>query len=268
MRTHSYNFLSKSIQQDIRTIADPVAFLQELGLDRVDVIIGGPPCQGYSLIGRGKLKSLGAEREAYYRDVLNNLYQEFTRFVMALQPLAFVMENVPSMAHYDSGELVERIKQSFPGYNAVDNRLLNAVHYGVPQNRERLFIQGNRLGMRIHWPDVPQVFDNPLTVAEAIGDLPPRDPGMLDDEVLPYHFPPDPTDYQRRMRERMPTDHLHIVWDHIHALFAGQSSILIIWLKQQQRILFPKKTMGPTIRAMAYHCAVPIIGLLTRVFLL
>jgi DNA (cytosine-5)-methyltransferase 1 len=55
---------------------------------------------------------------------------------------------------------------------------------------------------------------------------------MLDDEVLPYHFPPDPTDYQRRMRERMPTDHLHIVWDHITRQVRDDDQVIFTILPQ------------------------------------
>lgn len=231
VRTHGYNFLSKSIQQDIRTIADPEAFIHDLGVPRVDLIIGGPPCQGYSLIGRGKLKSLGKEKEAYYRNVLNTLYQEFTRFVLALKPLAFVMENVPAMAYYDGGELVNRIKQSFPDYHAVDNRLLNAIHSGVPQNRQRLFIQGNRMGIPIQWPESTEVFDQPLTVAEAIGDLPPRDAGKFD-EVLPYTLPAAPTAYQRHMREGMTGDNQKVVWDHITRQVRDDDRIIFEMMQQ------------------------------------
>lgn len=184
--SHSYNFLSKGVVQDICAIADPHAFLDELGIprQRVDIIIGGPPCQGFALIGRGKLKSLGAEKEAYYRDVLNNLYREFIRFVTALQPVAFVMENVPALATYEGGVLLQRIKDAFPGYT-VDHKILNAEFFGVPQSRRRLFIQGSRLGS-VRWPAVAEALHRPITVDEAIGDLPVRLPGMLTDEALPY----------------------------------------------------------------------------------
>ncbi len=143
--SHGYNFLSKGVVQNIATIIDPEQFLGDLGIPRVDVIIGGPPCQGFARIGRGKLRSI--EREDYYTEVLNNLYREFVRFVEVLRPMAFVMENVPDMARYDDGELLRRIEASFPGYT-VDHRILDAVNAGVPQRRQRLFIQGNQLGLR------------------------------------------------------------------------------------------------------------------------
>jgi DNA (cytosine-5)-methyltransferase 1 len=211
--SHSYNFLSKGVVQNICEIPDPRAFVEELGIPRVDVIIGGPPCQGFALIGRGKLKSLGPEKEAYYRNVLNNLYREFIRFVTELQPLVFVMENVPALANYEDGTLVKRIKQAFPGYD-VDDRILNAEYAGVPQSRRRLFIQGCRID-NVRWPDVVEALHKPITVEQAIGDLPRREPGMLSDEALTYCPACEPTPYQQCMRKHMPDEHAHVVWDHI-----------------------------------------------------
>lgn len=207
--SHSYNFLSKSVVRDISSIEDPVRFIHDLGLPRVDVIIGGPPCQGFARIGRGKLRSI--EREAYYSEVLNNLYRDFARFVEILQPMAFVMENVPDMALYDEGRLLERIKGSFPGYT-VDHRILDAVHYGVPQRRRRLFVQGNRLGLKVVWPELTAT-QRLVTVKDAISDLPVRNPPSLA-EVLPYH-PENQTEYQVLMRNEVLPEHQDMVFDHI-----------------------------------------------------
>jgi DNA (cytosine-5)-methyltransferase 1 len=207
--SHSYNFLSKSVVRDISSIDDPALFVRELGLPRVDVIIGGPPCQGFARIGRGKLRSI--EREAYYSEVLNNLYREFVRFVEILKPMAFVMENVPDMALYDEGKLLEKIKGSFPRY-AVDHRILDAVHYGVPQRRKRLFVQGNRLGLKVVWPKLT-VAQRFVTVKDAISDLPVRTPPSLE-EVLPYR-PESQTEYQVLMRKKVLPEHREVIFDHI-----------------------------------------------------
>ena len=206
---HSYNFLSKSVVEDISNIADPAVFVRDLGLPRVDVIIGGPPCQGFARIGRGKLRSI--EREDYYIEVLNNLYREFVRFVEILQPMAFVMENVPDMALYDEGRLLERIKGSFPDYN-VDHRILDAAYAGVPQRRKRLFVQGNKLGLKVLWPKLT-VAQRLVTVHDAISDLPVRTPPSLE-EVLPY-CPETQTEYQVLMRKKVPPEHRDKIFDHI-----------------------------------------------------
>jgi len=212
--SHSYNSLSKGVVQNICEIPDPRAFVEELGIPRVDVIIGGPPCQGFALIGRGKLKSLGPEKEAYYRTVLNNLYREFIRFVTELRPLVFVMENVPALAWYqdNEGSLLQRIEQAFPDYT-VQSQPLNALDAGVPQRRSRLFIQGNCIGAPVRWPVEATL--EPVTVEQAIGDLPVRAPGMLSDEAIPYQPCNGQTPYQQRMREGVPDDQTHVIWDHI-----------------------------------------------------
>lgn len=229
--SHSYNFFSKGIVKDICNIPDPKAFLQELGIPRVDIIIGGPPCQGFALIGRPKLRSLGAEREAYYRNVINNLYREFVRFVLELQPLVFVMENVPAMASYkdEEGEILKRIEQAFTGYT-VHPKSLNALHARVPQDRQRLFIQGNRIGMPLVWPTKKS--RQHITVAQAINDLPERDPGMLSDEVLPYSANGNRTTYQKRMRRDMPTDHQDVVWDHITRQIRDDDKVIFAMMRQ------------------------------------
>ncbi len=174
--THDYNFLSRGIAGDIREITDPKELLARLELPRIDVIVGGPPCQGFARIGKGKIRSI--ELEHYYEEVMNSLYKEFMRFVEVLQPLAFVMENVPDMARYQDGEILKRIKRDFSDYT-IDWRVLNAVNYGVPQKRQRLFVQGNRINQKVHWPKV-HATSRPVTVRDAIGDLPDRTPPSLD----------------------------------------------------------------------------------------
>jgi len=208
--THGYNFLSQAVCDDITNIADPIEFIKELGLPRVDVIIGGPPCQGFSQVGQAAIKKLGLE--SYYHNIMNNLYKEFVRFVEVLQPKAFVMENVPAMARFRDGELVSRIKEVFAllGYS-VDERIINAVEFGVPQKRKRLFIQGNRLGLPLVWPDEKDSIKHPVTLKEAIGDLPVCLPPKREDEML-YESQLQ-SDYQRMMRAKM--ENPSIVFDHI-----------------------------------------------------
>lgn len=208
--THGYNFLSKSVCENITDIVDPLQFIQSLGIPRVDVIIGGPPCQGFSQIGKAAIRSLGLQD--HYHNIINNLYKEFVRFVEALQPQMFLMENVPTMASFGDGELVERIKDTFTrlGYT-VDHSILNAVEYGVPQKRKRLFIQGNKRGLPIVWPDDSDKVRSPVTLRDAIGDLPAHKPPLRSDE-MPYESTPL-SSYQQMMRAEM--QDVNLVYDHI-----------------------------------------------------
>lgn len=209
-KTHCHNFDHRCHLGDIRDIQDPVAFVQEHGLDRVDVIIGGPPCQGYSRVGRGKLRHLKNDPN-YIHDPRNKYYKDFIRFVEALRPLYFVLENVPDMQYYADGQglVLDKAlrKLSTLGYTGgPEDRpvwgILQADHYGVPQTRQRLFIVGNRLGHQIQWPPPPTHEDNPVSVWEAIGDLPIIAHECRLDE-MPYEPRCELNEYQRMMREGM-----------------------------------------------------------------
>ncbi|GAB4537248.1 MAG: DNA cytosine methyltransferase [Anaerolineae bacterium] len=183
-KTHCYNFGNRCHLGDIRDILDPWRFIQGHGLEWVDVIIGGPPCQGFSRVGRGKLRSLKND-PTYIHDPRNQYYKEFIRFIEALQPLYFVMENVPDMQYYADGDglLLDKALHKLEelGYR-VGWDVLQADHYGVPQTRKRLFIIGNRLGQKIQWPEKTHE-GNPVTVWQAISDLPIVPHGHRQDEM-------------------------------------------------------------------------------------
>ncbi|EFO81536.1 C-5 cytosine-specific DNA methylase [Oscillochloris trichoides DG-6] len=228
--THKYNFLSKGIACDIREISDPRELLATLGLPRVDVIIGGPPCQGFARIGKGKIRSI--ELESHYEEVLNSLYKEFMRFVEILQPLAFVMENVPDMARYQNGEVLNRIRNKCTKYT-IEWRILNAVDYGVPQRRQRLFIQGNRLGQNIRWPKI-ETTNRFVTVRDAISDLPNRTPPSLE-EILPYQPQHSLTEYQKKMREGLHEDHKDKIFAHIIRQVREDDKLIFSILREGQK---------------------------------
>ena len=226
--TYAHNLLARGILRDIREIADPRDVLRDLGLPRIDVIIGGPPCQGFSRIGKGRIRSL--ELETHYEEVFNRLYHEFMRFVEVLQPLAFVMENVPDMARYRNGEILKRITSRFTNYT-IDWRILDAVDYGVPQRRRRLFVQGNRLGRLVRWP-APRA--GVVTVRDAISDLPDRQPPSLE-EVLPYRPQQPLTAYQQKMREGLRDDHRDNVFAHIIRQVRDNDRLIFAALNEGQK---------------------------------
>lgn len=230
--THGYNFLSKSVCTDITAITDPQQFIKELGLPRVDVIIGGPPCQGFSQIGKAVIRSLGLEH--HYHNILNNLYKEFVRFVEALNPQLFLMENVPAMAHFDNGSLIDRIKISFRNLNYdVNHIVLNAVEFGVPQKRKRLFIQGNNRGLPIEWPDVSDRLDRHVTLRDAIEDLPFCTPPLRHD-VIPYQTKPR-SKYQHLMRAGM--HDLDVVYDHIIRDVRGDDKLIFAAMEEGHKYI-------------------------------
>ena len=237
-QTHRHNFGERCYLGDIRDISDPVALIQDHGIDRVDVIIGGPPCQGFSRVGRGKIRSLFNDPD-YIHDPRNQYYKEFIRFVQAIKPLYFVMENVPDMQYYSDGgepllnKALCRLQKL--GYT-VAWQVLQAEQYGVPQTRRRLFIIGNRLGQEIYWPK-KICEDNPITVWQAISDLPVVPHGHRQD-AIPYRSRHELNDYQRFMRNGAGD----ILYNHQTRWHNSQDLEAFIWLPEGSKYVdLPKR---------------------------
>ncbi|MGO1058530.1 DNA cytosine methyltransferase [Planococcus sp. FY231025] len=104
------------------------------------IVIGGPPCQAYSMIGRAKLNSLGEERSAF-NDSRGALFHDFLRIALDLNARAVVMENVPESVNYNGINIPETVCEmlSENGYEAIWT-VLNSADFGVPQTRERVFV--------------------------------------------------------------------------------------------------------------------------------
>lgn len=142
-KTYRYNHPDIELIEDDITNSDIIPRLQGLiGKDEVDVVVGGPPCQSFSLIGRAK-DPFGMEK-----DPRNKLVNRYAEIVEHLNPKFLVMENVPGILNARYGRvytnLVNRLKRL--GY-IVHSEKLNAANYGVPQLRNRIIFVGNRLGI-------------------------------------------------------------------------------------------------------------------------
>ena len=209
----------------------------------LDVLLGGPPCQGYSINSHIRCAE----------DPRNHLFRHYVRLLRGLAPKTFILENVPGMFSLDGGrffdELVATIRKptsrACPGY-VVSFKILNAAHYGVPQERFRVVIVGTRrdiaatigkveLPVPVHYSlakahfkggrlhtfhyaighgsrpaqpllalsDTP-VLRPPITVREAIGDLPPLSNGGGVDDRAYSESPPAQSprsSFQRAMRQ-------------------------------------------------------------------
>lgn len=131
---------------------------------RVDVIIGGPPCQGFSMAGNIGRNFIDDER--------NYLFKEFARVISLVKPKYFVMENVARLYTHNKGKTKEEVLKAFRklGYK-IEGRILNAADYGVPQLRSRVIFIGNNAGKMIRFPKITS-FDYKI-VKDAIDDLPP-----------------------------------------------------------------------------------------------
>lgn len=175
--THEYNFqqtvvIPKSIQglsgSEIRELAG-------IGNDEVDVVFGGAPCQGFSMIGQRALD-----------DPRNELVNEFLRIVMELNAKYFVFENVKGLTVGKQKKFLDEIVSASDdmGYNVrLPYRVLNALFYSVPQDRQRLFLYGARkelalpeypeaVSKRIDQKDMDNSVDFVPSCSQAIGDVP------------------------------------------------------------------------------------------------
>lgn len=136
--TYRYNFPKVPLLEgDVHTFLKPHAkdHLAKYKLYDVDVIFGGPPCQGYSQIGTRDLE-----------DSRNELYAEYARVVQTLRPRLFLMENVPNLLLLNKGYYRDKIIRKFRsiGYPTVAILKVSAADYGVPQLRQRVLFVGTR----------------------------------------------------------------------------------------------------------------------------
>ena len=132
--------------------------------EAVDVIIGGPPCQAFARVGRAKLREVLDHPTAFKQDPRGNLYLRYIDFVRRFQPLVILMENVPDVINYGGHNIAEETCEVFSALGYVcQYTLLNSVHYGVPQARERMFLlaYAKELEAEVEFPEPTHCFKLP-----------------------------------------------------------------------------------------------------------
>lgn len=180
--------------------------LKTAGDRKIDVVIAGPPCQGFSLTGPRN-----------FDDPRNKLYLAVIEMVKQYNPKGFIIENVPGMANMYKGQVKDEVLKRFRkmGYN-IDCRILKACDYGVPQMRKRLVFMGVRKDIgNPHFPDPtfgPETKKPYRTCRDAISDLPTRtnNLGKNEDEYVK----PAETEYQVLMRDGCSILYNHIATNH------------------------------------------------------
>lgn len=205
--TYRDNFLHHRIlDDDVQELTGP-RLTAELP-ERPEWIVGGPPCQGFSTVGK-RLR----------RDPRNLLVREFHRVVKELEPEGFVIENVLGLKdmRFENGVIA-----SFSALDyAVSFHVVRAADFGVPQLRRRVVFVGHRERGYLTLPKPTHAPEDYVTVWDAIGDLPEVGPG---ETITRYGGPPH-TDYQRRLREGSPSLQGHTVSNHPERLVRAISFI-------------------------------------------
>jgi len=220
-----------ALKKDIKTLRrHEVEELTGVKKGSLDVLVGSPPCQGFS--------SIRPFRSSKEDDPRNSLFEEYASFVNYFCPKVFILENVVGLATHRKGQTIEAMQECFYniGYE-TDWKVLNAAHFGVPQKRERLIMIGVKKGGKIKFPSpshryhgdtvgykdrsrviVPQENDlfntteliPAVSVMNAIGDLPPIGSG---EEAKEYTREPL-TQYQKDRRKNALNLKLHRATEH------------------------------------------------------
>jgi DNA (cytosine-5)-methyltransferase 1 len=173
-----------------------------ISVENVDIMAGGPPCQGFSIIGQRNID-----------DPRNRLFREFLKLVKKIKPKIFIMENVFGLLSIQNGKVKDEIIEAFSkaGYTMSEPKVLSSCDFGVPQIRKRVFF----FGIREDLSSTPLVYPLPthkeisnnnstklVTVKDAISDLPEEiiESSCIDvGEAVPYSHTPS-NDYQSLMR--------------------------------------------------------------------
>jgi DNA (cytosine-5)-methyltransferase 1 len=151
----------------------------------IDLIVGGPPCQAYSLVGRARSKTKMVD------DPRNYLYIQYGRFLKKFNPKAFIFENVRGLLSANGGKYFANMQKYFRkiGFE-IKPYLLNAKKFGVLQNRERVIIIGvSKDFSNFEFPEFDDIFNFGYTVSDVLDDLPEIDAGSGIDKFQSYTLP-------------------------------------------------------------------------------
>ena len=202
IKTYNHNRKDKvGISMDVTQFNDELLpnILKE---HKIDGIIGGPPCQGFST---ARLSN-ATEKIGKINESRNHLYLEFFRTVNIVRPKFFLIENVRGLVSANKGAFVKDIIERFGGigYN-VSYKILNASDYGVPQNRQRVFF----VGLLQSKFEFPEKFEYKVSTKEAIMDL-----IQSNEEANQKYSTPSKNEYQKLMRKGKKTVKNHEVTIH------------------------------------------------------
>ena len=239
-QTYRENFKkTKIFEEDITKVNSNYLLVNK---SNVDVVVGGPPCQGFSMSGK-RIRSNGI----FLNDKRNKLFKEFVRVIKDLKPKIFLMENVPGILNIYKGKTKNQILSIFKsiGYD-TKVKILLAADYGVPQLRKRAFFIGNNLGIDPEFLFPPKIKKEYVTVEEAIYDLPFTKSGQGEFESK-YDKKPI-TEYQKIMRRNAKSLFNHISTKHDDKVL----KIMKMLKEGQGRNNLPKNLQTKSIHSGSY----------------
>ena len=235
-QTYRKNFpKTKLFDTDIAKIKSTVLLANN---SKIDVIIGGPPCQGFSMSGK-RIRNNGI----FLNDKRNKLFKEFVRIIKDLKPKVFLMENVPGILTIFNGKTKNQISSIFKsaGYSTKVKVML-AADYGVPQLRKRAFFIGNNLGIDPEFFFPIKKTKDYISVENAIFDLPFIKSGegkfKTNYEKKPF------TDYQKKMRKNS-----KFLYNHVSTLHDKKVLKIMKMLKEGEG----RKNLPPKFRTKSIH---------------
>ena len=230
------NLINSVITREIREDNINTIFMKieermyNAGVPRINVLVGGPPCQAYSLVGRAR----DPYRMQY--DKRNYLYRLYARFLMRFKPDIFVFENVPGLLSAGKGKLWEDVKKYFrdAGYS-VDYHILNAYDFGVLQNRKRIIVIGWQKYLDYDYPhfEIDEEVSK-FKVGDILDDLPLLRPG---EKLYTGEYLKEPGGYLRKYEIRSDEDilTLHIARKHNERDREIYRFYIEKWFKEKRR---------------------------------
>ncbi|WP_047548280.1 DNA cytosine methyltransferase [Psychroserpens sp. Hel_I_66] len=200
--------------------------------EKIDLIIGGPPCQAYSLVGRNR------DKDRMKNDSRNFLYKEYAKFLKKYTPKVFVFENVMGLITAEEGTYFKNMRTYFKrlGYE-LDFTIQKSEHFGVLQKRRRIILIGWQKGTDFNYPEFDKVNEE-YAVSQILSDLKKLKPGELNN-VTKYANPT--TEYLEKFEIRNGVDFVtqHVARPNIERDLKIYKIAIKKWLKKSERLRYP-----------------------------
>jgi DNA (cytosine-5)-methyltransferase 1 len=199
---------------------------------KVDLIVGGPPCQAYSLVGRNR------DKDGMKNDPRNFLYKEYAKFLKKYEPKVFVFENVMGLITAENGSYFKNMKAYFRriGYE-IDYTIQKSEDFGVLQKRRRIILIGWQKGTDFKYPEFDKIKEE-FTVSQIFSDLKKLKPGEQNN-ITKYSKPS--TEYLEKFELRNGVDFVtqHIARPHNERDLNIYKIAINKWLKKSERLKYP-----------------------------